>query len=189
MSDGPHRTLKMSAAWKQLAKCAANEAYAPEDVSARLPKALSDDWQADIPARFFRQVQSILCEGQTTLFEDRRAEKLDALRREAVGQLFANVLLDYADQAVAKGGRGLDALREVMSDAVSDWANRRVAQVEEHYHRDAGQRSAVHVRERLENTLRQADLAGIADNMAGLDTGDKPRAPEKQSDVDDGVKI
>ena len=133
MSDGPHRSLNMSRGWKNLAKRADNKAYAPEEVRDTLPEALEKDWRAEVPDSVCRGVRDILGNNQSSLFDDRRAERLEALRRKAAGYALGNALLDYAIEATARGLGGDEALRDVAGKALSDRAARCARQVEEHY--------------------------------------------------------
>lgn len=189
MSDGPHRSLKMCRGWKQLAERAANNAFSPEEVRDALPAALEQDWRAEVPEKFCGQVRRILGDEQSSLFGDQRAERLEALRGETAGFSLGNAFLDYAIQTAAQGRGGEKAIREAATNALADRATRGARQVEEHYCRESTQARAGHVRERIESGVSQLDIAVIAGRSVGIDKSEQPRAPAKQTGLDDGVQL
>ena len=189
MSDGPHRSLKMPRGWKQLAKRAANKAFAPEEVRDALPAALEQDWRGEVPERFCGHVRNILRDNQSSLFGDQRTERLEALREETAGYALGNAFLDYAIQAAAQGRSGDEALREAAGNTLSDRATRGARQVEEHYRRESSQGRAAHVRERIESGVIQSDIAGIAGRLVGIDKSEQARGPTKQTGLNDGVQL
>lgn len=189
MSDGPHRSLNMRRAWKQIAERADKEAFAPEEVSEVLPNALEQDWRAEISDSLFRQIRKILNDEQISLFGDQRAQQLEGLRTETAGYPLAGVFLDCAIQEAARGRSGEPAIRAAAYGALSDCAARGARQVEEHYRRESSEHRATNVRGRIEIGLAQANIAGIADRLTGIGSGGSQRAPQKQTGLDDGVKL
>lgn len=188
MSDGPHRSLTMPRGWKKLAERANNKAFAPEEVRNALPEALEQDWRAEIPDSFCRQVRKILGEKQNSLFGDQQPEQLEALRIETAGHNLSSAFLDYAIQAAARGRSGDEALKEAAAKALSDRAVRGARQVEEHYRRKSTQGRAAHVRERIETGVTQSDITGIAGRLVGTDNS-KGRWPAKHPGLDAGVQL
>lgn len=189
MSDGPHRSLKMNRSWKELAKRADNRAYASEEVSDALPKALSDDWRAEVPDNLCRKVGDILRDVGRSLFGDQRVERLEALRWSTAGYNLGNAFLDYAIQVAAEGLSGSGAVKEAAQRALSDRAARGARQVEEHYYRESTQGRATSVRQRIETGISQCDMTGIAGHLVGTRRGDDPRRSVMQTGLDDGVKL
>ena len=59
MSDGPYKTLKMSAKWRALAKVAGNAAHSAAEVAEAMPAALAADWR-EIGQPFLRQMRAAL---------------------------------------------------------------------------------------------------------------------------------
>ncbi len=188
MSDGPHRSLNMPRSWKRLAKRADNKAYAPEEVRDALPEALEHDWRAEVPDSFCRRVRDILCDSQSSLFGDQRAERLEALRGETAGYALGNTFLDCAIHAAARGRCGDEALREAAGKALTDRAARGARQVEEHYYRKSTLHRATHVRERIEAGVTQSDISLIAGRLVGTDKSESS-LPAKRTGLDDGVQL
>ena len=188
MSDGPHKSLNMPSGWKKLAERADNQAYAPEEVRDALPEALKQDWRAEAPDNVTNQVRDIL-DSQNSLFGDERVEQLEALRGETAGYPLGNAFLDHAIQATYRGLSGPEALREAISNTLSDRAARGARQVEEHYYRKSAQGRATYVRERIETGVTQSDMASIAGQLVGTDASKGLRRPAKQIGLDDGVRL
>ena len=188
MSDGPHKSLNMPSGWRQLAERADNKAFAPEEVRDALPKALEQDWHAEVPDSVLNKVGGIL-DNQNSLFGDQRAEQLEALRGEIAGYPLGSAFLDHAIQATYKGISGPEALREAVSNALSDRAARGARQVEEHYYRKSVQGRAAYVRERIETGVTQSDMASIAGQLVGTNASKGLRRPAKQIGLDDGVRL
>ncbi|MGE3712096.1 MAG: hypothetical protein AB7G35_20820, partial [Hyphomicrobiaceae bacterium] len=59
MSDGPHRSLIMSKAWKRLAERADIKAFDPAEVCAAVPTALAEDWR-DLAREILTVVREVL---------------------------------------------------------------------------------------------------------------------------------
>ncbi len=188
MSDGPHRSLKMSRSWKRFAERAANTAFAPEEVRDALLEALEQDWRAEAPDRFCRRVHNTLGNNQGPLFGDQLADRIEALRRETAGYPLGNALLDYAGETAARGNHGDEALKEAASKALMDRAARGARQVEEHYCRELTLHRADHIRERIETAVMQSDINGIAGRLVGTDKSERA-LPTKQAGLDDGVQL
>ena len=189
MSDGPHRSLNMPSGWRKLAERADNKAYAPEEVRDALPKALGQDWRAEVSDSTIGRIRSILGDCQDSLFSDQQVGRLEALRRETAGHNLTNTLLDYATQATDRGLSGTEALKEAVSNTLSDRAARGVRQVEEHYCRKSTQGRAAYVRKRIETGVTQSDMASITERLVGTDASKGPRRPAKQIGLDDGVLL
>ena len=112
MSDGPHKSLNMRRGWKQFAERADKKAYAAEEVCDAMPKALEQDWRAEVPDNLPRQIRAIMGDTQSSLFGDERIEKLEALRSSIAGHPFGSVFLDCAIQTAAQGKTGDEAASE-----------------------------------------------------------------------------
>ena len=189
MSDGPHRSLKMRRGWKQLAKRADKKAFAPEEVRDAFPVALEQDWRAEVPKILFWKAREILRDGQGSFFGDQRIERLERIRMEAAGYPLANTFLDCAIQKAAQGCSGDRAVREAIGDALLDRALRGTRQVEEHYRRESLQERALHVRDRLEDGVKQSDIAEIARRLVKIDKSKQVIGSARQTGLDDGVKL
>ena len=189
MSDGPHSSLDMRRGWKRLAESAANKAFAPEEVCDALPKALEQDWRAEVAESLHRQIGTILGDRQNSLFGDQRMEQLEALRSSTAGFPLGGVFLDCAIQAAARGRTGDRAFVEAAYGALLDRATRGARQVEEHYRRKSTTNRATHVRERIDSGITQTDFTALAGYLVGTDKAAQPRMPAKKTSLDDGVQI
>ena len=189
MSDGPHKSLNMRRGWKQFAERADKKAYAPEEVCDAIPKALEQDWRAEVPDRLSRQIRTIMGDRQSSLFGDQRIEKLEALRSGISGHPLGGVLLDCAIQTAANGKTGDEAVTEAASAALTDRAARGIRQVEETYCRESTHNRAMKVRQRMESGIARADISAIAGGLIGTDRAVQPRTPAKKTDLDDGVEF
>ena len=170
-------------------ECADNKAFAAEEVRNALPEALARDWRAEVPDSLYRKIRKILGEKQSLLFDDERAEQLEALRGETAGHNLGSVFLDYAIQTAARGRSGDEALRETAAKALSDRAARGARQVEEHYRRESTQGRAVHVRDRIESGVTQSDMTSIVGRLIETDNSEGLRWPAKQTGLDAGVQM
>lgn len=189
MSDGPHKSLNMRRGWKRLAEVADNRNFTSDEVRERLPKALERDWRLEVPEGLCKQVRGILNENQNSLFGDPRPDQIETLRREAAGYPLAGVFLDCAIEAANKGLAGDTALRDAAGNALIDRATRSTRQVEEHYRRESTDGRANHVRERFETAILQSNLSAMVGRLTGLDKGRRAPAPQKRTDIDDGVPL
>jgi hypothetical protein len=179
----------MRRGWKQFAERADKEAYAPEQVCDAVPKALEQDWRAEVSDRLLREIRTIVGDTQSSLFDDQRVEKLEALRSGIAGHPLAGVFLDCAIQAVANGKTGDEAVTEAASAALTDRAARGIRQVEEIYRRESTHNRAMNVRERMESGIARADISAIAGGLIGTDKAVQPRTFAKKTDLDDGVEF
>jgi hypothetical protein len=189
MSDGPHRSLKMRLGWKKVAEFAANRAAGAEDVTRCIQPALADDWRADVRSKLVSGISAVLGEQQGSLLKDQKINELEGLRSLTAGHGFAQLLFDCAAQVVAEGKFGPDATAEAAVRALSIQAGRCARQVEEHYCRKTSVARAQNMRARIEEGISGASLGGLARQLLKLDVTPAPRAVEKQSGLDDGVRL
>src|SRR5437879_3390378 len=98
MSDGPHRSLPMRPAWKRVAECGDNRAFAPEEVAQALIPALEQDCRDEMTPQFI----DTFCGVYQSIFKDQLATELEALRT-AAGCGIGRSLLDHALQLAASG--------------------------------------------------------------------------------------
>lgn len=189
MSDGPHRSLNMRRGWKQLAERADNVAFSTEEIRNALSSALADDWREEVSRDICQQLQTILNKDQGFLFSGEKIEWLEALRGKGAGYPLCSVLIDCAMYAVFKEYSSDDTLAKVASSALSERAASGARQVEEHYYRKSTQSRAVHVRERIEDSIVQSDIAQLAKRLTGLDKTERRHRPVRKTDIDDGVPL
>ena len=189
MSDGPHRSLHMGRGWKRFAERADKNAFAPEEVSDALCWALEQDWRAEIPASLVRKVQTVFQDNQISFFGDKRLQKLEVLKSDAIGYPLANVFLDCTTQAAASAKADEAVLAEATQNALTDWTARRLRQVEEHYHRKSSENRAMNVRGRMQHGVAQVDLSVLAERVLETTKTVSPARRERQAGLDDGVQL
>jgi hypothetical protein len=189
MSDGPHKSLNMPRSWKKLAERADKRSYAAEEVREALPSALMRDWRAEVSESFCRQVQTILCDTQSSLFDDQKITKLEALRIQTAGYPLGNVFLDYAVRSAHKNGSANDALMEAVCNTLKDRALRGARQIEEHYRRESTDNRAIRVRQRIEQGIEASNIVLIANRLITTEKSGAQLRVKKRTGLDDGVQL
>lgn len=189
MSDGPHRSLKMNRPWKRVAECADNTAYSIAELAGAFLPALDRSCRDEVPEGVWRGLKASFTDHQQTLFADQKIERISALRMQASGLPLGCALIDAAIQAASNGAHGEDALVEVTTRALAQRAARGNKQVEEHYYRKSSEQRTERVRGRLENGLRQAALATLAQQHLNIGAAPKVSRSAKQAGLDDGVQF
>lgn len=188
MSDGPHRSLNMRPGWKKAAEYADKGAFASEDVRIASTEALAKDWRVDVPDSLVRSVCDIFG-GQDSLFRDQKVSDLEALRQTHAGHGMGQLFLDCNIQAAKNGKSGLETVVEAGASTLAIWGARHARQIEEHYCREANQRRAGNVRQRLEHEISGVQHGALARQLLNLDGTAAPPKPKKQSGLDDGVSL
>lgn len=188
MSDGPHRTLQMRRPWKKLTECADRAAYSDSDVVQLLLPALSADWNAEVRASTLSSVIEALERSKgPALFEDQCVRDLEAVRVGVKSPLEA-LLVEAALDAAHEGRCGQDAVLFTVEVALEERALRGARQVEEHWLRNAPDRRARHMRERLETAISQASIGELAKSICGV--GPRPAMHVRKRDgLEDGVPM
>ena len=189
MSDGPYKSLPMRPKWKRFAECIYNEAFSPEEVRDALLAALAGDWHQEIPENLVNKIQSMLSDGQVDFFWNQNIQKLESLRVEAAEYPLLGVFLDYVIQAAAKGPSCANALLESTCQTLRDRAVRGARQVEEHYHKEPERNRVTDVRRRTEDAIKGLDIVMSARHLLGIEKNEYPRAPVKQTGLDEGVPL
>lgn len=185
MSDGPHRSLPMRRPWKLLAERAGTPAYAPEEVSEAFPVALKSDFR-EAP---LEQVRDILGgSGQSSLFGEDRAARLEEARRMCRGSAAGNTLIDCAIEANANGLTGDTAYKAALKNALEAHARAGCHQIEEHWRREEP-RSTGHLRERLREARCACAFSDIASELTESGSGNRDTRLSKRTGVDDGPPL
>lgn len=189
MSDGPHRSLPMPPGWKKLAECADKRAFSDEEVCDRLRVALEKDWRKEMPDALVCKFREILSDNQTDFFCNQTTHRLKLLRKEAAGYPIRGLFLDNTIRAVEQGHSGDKVLIEAVRQVLSDYAVRRVRQVEEHYLRKSTQRHTTHVTQRIKDAIGGWDSESTGRRLLYVDKSEYLRASAKQMGLDDGVQL
>ena len=188
MSDGPYRSLPMSASWKRVAQCGETDAFEISDISAALVPALAADWRIDVQPPFLDQLIAVVTQQESFLFQDGFVAQLEALRNIA-GCGLGRRLLDLTLLALEGGERGIAALKLGAKDALYDQASRRARQMEEHYLRKADRQIATDVRKKIEGGIMSAPLDNLANKVVQGEAAPQKVKVAKLSGLDDGVKL
>lgn len=190
MSDGPHRTLPLRHAWKQLAKRADYWTYENQDMVDAIGPALERDCVWELPKEFMGELRSACANEEPSLF-GRSLPDLDELRRAGAGRgTLGNTIADFAAQALLDGRSGTDAVRQALREALLDRLMRNARQMEEHFHREASPRRGSNIRARLERAMGAAAAtvdALVTRLMHRPASGNA--TPPKRSGLDDGVAL
>jgi hypothetical protein len=192
MSDGPHRSLPMRQAWRNLAERADRCAFEPEQVADAVPDALGDDWREEGCDAVVREVRAALGDGrQPSLFAGEKQDMIDALKKlSGAGYQLRRLVLDAVAQAVDDGFTGTDALVEGAANALAIRCGAGVRQVEEHYLRKSTDNRAANVRQRIEKGAAMSDFKGMARRFLKVDGGSNAAPAKNQHDgLDDGVRL
>src|ERR1700742_2586069 len=100
MSDGPYRTLPMSAACKRLARRAEKRAFEPSDIAEAVCPTLEAHWAHEVPRELIEKVRANLDGSQLGMFDTREAS-FESLRRIVAGRgALGGVFLDCLEQTV-----------------------------------------------------------------------------------------
>jgi len=145
MSDGPHRSLSLNQKWKTVAERASRDAWSAEDVAEAISRAAENDLR-DVPIHSLRR---ILGAGpEASLFSNdpnATITELDGARAGCRGDVIANAAIDGAMQAVQQGDTGEAACKRALEYALHRAFSNHSRSIEEHYQREAGDRSARHM--------------------------------------------
>lgn len=190
MSDGPHRSLPLKKHWRDAAERAAKPAYSASDVTDAFTRAVAMEL-ADTPVEPLRRILGSASEG--TLFAgdaDALLDQLDMARALCRGSAAGNALIDGAVQAIREGAEGDTALEHAAEYCALKVAQSHNRSIEEHYQRKAGDRSARHVRNRLDEATTLSDVAAIARSRVNTPPR-TPRPPklERRTGLDQGPPL
>lgn len=187
MSDGPHKSLPLQRRWQDLAERAANRAFSDAEVSEAMLVAIRKEF-GGLP---IERLQDAMRGGdQVALFSDAIEADLDALRVVCPGNAGWNALIDCSIEEIRRGGSGAEAMNAGCQAAIDLKLMAASRQIEEHYLRKQGSRSAFSMRERLSASRSAVDSAGIAAQIFSTAS----RSPSnsrirKQDGLDDGVSL
>lgn len=192
MSDGPYKSLNMTPAWRKFAEWAHKAAFEPDEVAARVVPALEETWRDEGCGEVVRAIRTILGDAQQTdMFGQDKSVELEAARRDlSAGYPMRRLIVDHVMQSVANGKLGIDAVCDGVENALRDRAARGPRQVEEHYLRkQSPEAMATRVRNRMEDAVASAPIAGLARRLSGLDAAAAQPQSVKQQGIEDGVRL
>jgi hypothetical protein len=172
--------------WQLVAERADKRSYTVAEITDALVPALEQDCRDEMSPEFIAGLRSVA--EKPSLFRDGAAARLESLRPLA-GSGLGRAVLDNVGPLSAADIDDLSVLRESLKAAIQERANRGVRQVEEHYLREATAPRANNVRGRIEHSVASADLDALVARVLSADPVRIPRAPAKQTGLDDGVTL
>lgn len=188
MSDGPHKSLKMSRAWRNLAKHADKDVYCADDVSAALPTALSSDWKNEISSALLTAVKEVFLGKSNSLhIREIAIDQLSYAESLAVGSVFGEKLLSWSKQLIQEGKMGITALHEAVGCAALDRTASRFRQVEEHYLRESSERRATAMRSQLNKAAMKLSAPDMGEKILSFTKSNRSR--EKKRSLDQGPPL
>lgn len=161
MTDGPHRSLNKSRAWKRAAEALAKPAFTAE-ADGHVCSAIIKDFKRDDGDRLVRVAAKVMADDpQQSLFNDRE-DQLDAIRAQAT----PNTLTDSFIRNLRQNGDMTLAL----SQALEAEALANLRTVEDHYiqripHRETSLKQVGYLRDRSNAAMNQIDFNGLAQGL------------------------
>ena len=172
--------------WQLVAERADKRSYTVAEITDALVPALERDCRDEMSPEFIAGLRRVAEE--PSLFSDDAAARLESLRSFA-GSGMGRAVLDNVGPLAAVDIEGWSLLRESLKAAVQDRANRGIRQVEEHYLREATAPRANNVRARITDGVASADFDALVARVLSAKPIRIPRAPTKQTGLDDGVSL
>lgn len=188
MSDGPHKSLPMSQAWKRVAERGDNLTFTPDQIKRALEPALLRDCQAQMRPEFVDQFAKLCRFQENSLFKDSLGPDLQVLRKQATSELEA-LTIDFAIQISSSGCVGPDLDCRAVEETITVRAGRGIRQVEEHYHRRTNIARANDVRDRIDSVVTSDLKARVARSVLNRNDGQLATSPLRQRGLDDGVEL
>src|SRR5574337_1324639 len=106
MSDGPHRSLPMSPAWKRVAERGDKHAFTVEEISRAIVQAVAQDCRREMQPGFIDRVYKAFRDHESSLFKEGLAQQLETLR-DLAGSAIGRSVLDFSIMVAERGGTGL----------------------------------------------------------------------------------
>lgn len=187
MSDGPHRSLKLSKPWRELAKRGDQRTYDASDVADAATTALASDFN-EVKASLIACLKAVFTGVNNSLeLPEIALQELEHAKRLAAGSVFGENAVAMSKELVADGKFGLNAFYEAIGIAAKLRGFAAIRSIEEHYVRQSNQRRASSMSQRL-----HIAFSGLATSHLGAMIVE-PRAGAskrtKKSDIDEGVAL
>jgi hypothetical protein len=189
MSDGPHRSLQMRRAWKELAKRGDQRTYDSDQVAEAATHALASDFKNEVSATLVSALKNVFTRRDNSLgLPEIALQQLDEAKALAAGSVFGMNAVAWSIQLVHENRVDKDALYEAVGLAAKERGFANTRSVEEHYLRQSNQRRADGVSARL-----QSAISALSEGKLGSMLVDPPptaaRGPRKRTDLNDGVPL
>jgi hypothetical protein len=185
MSDGPWRSLRLSRAWRHVARCAEMDASSSKEIASKAKSALASDFRK-IPRRLLVALRRSFRESSQRSLSLDELDRQAALRPLAEGSILGALLVSHAGLVASEGLQGDGAARETMIRTLGEWNSANVLQIQEHYYREALDRCYSTPGKRIEVALTRADMRRFADELLGIEPVVKRQADYKFDGIDEG---
>lgn len=187
MSDGPYKTLRLSAPWKRLAKLAENATHSSAEVVEVLRPALLHDWGTIHPG-FTEEIRAALGDSERGgLLPIVAISEVQRLRSAAANPMEA-LLAEQACDIARDGQAGRPAFEAVVKASLEERAFRRAWQIEEHYLRERSP-DAGRLRARLGMSIAAAEIGQLAVGIASGASARSLTLKADRSGLDEGVPL
>lgn len=189
MSDGPHRSLPLKPRWKKVAKWAAKDAWTIEEVRDASSNALMQD-VAELPLEAIKVIVGAGAESSLfSLDPDQVYHELDKLHARFYGSAIGRNLIEGIVHYQRIGLRGESAFLRGLEHAMDRTFRDHSRSIEEHYFRDQGKSSAIHMRSRLADVHDSIDFKELANRDAEKTAVRRAPSLNRMTGIDDGPAI
>lgn len=187
MSDGPHRSLKLRKAWRELAKRADQNTYDAAQVAEATAHAVASDFKLEVSGPLMETLKAVFTGSDNSLgIRELALEQIENTRALAAASVFGFNLLQWSTALIHEGKFGIEAFYEAVGLAAKDRVQANIRSIQEHYLRDSNQQRADRVAERLNSAI-----STFSDVQFGLNlVGPEPiriSPPRKMPGLDEGV--
>ena len=185
MSDGPHRTLKLTKPWRDLAECADKDAFSTEEAGQCLYKALIEAG-AKLPIKDLIGIFSDPVQGH--LFKEKIGE-LDNMATGCPGRE-GDALKLGAQQAMRQGFDGDAIVHFAVKSALQSFAESNSLAIEEHWKRETTEQRTFNIREELSRVRSACDYSDVASQVISKASGGPlASSPSKKQGIDEGPSL
>ncbi|SOE70906.1 hypothetical protein SAMN05414139_03910 [Burkholderia sp. D7] len=189
MSDGPHRSLPMRRAWKELAKRGDQCTYDTKQVAEAAKRALASDFRKEVSYSLIRTLKDIFTGRDNSLgLPEIALEQLAMARTVAAGSVFGMSAVAWSIQLVHEGRLDEKAFYDAVGLAAKDRGIANTRSVEEHYLRESNQRRATGVSARLSNAISGLSAIDLGSMLVDPQAVGE-RNSRKKDDLNDGVAL
>ncbi|WP_321794830.1 hypothetical protein [Caballeronia sp. J97] len=187
MSDGPHRSLPLRRAWKELAKRGDESTYDATSVAEAAKDALASDFRKEVKYAVIKALKDVFSGVDNSLgLPELALEQLEHARTLAAGSVFGLNAVAWGIHLVHEGRLDESAFHEALGFAAKDRGFANARSMEEHYVRKSTELRAKNVAFRV-----NAAVAELPERQLGLALlAPKPsKFSLKKSGLSDGVPL
>jgi hypothetical protein len=189
MSDGPHRSLPMRKAWKELAKRGDQRTYDSEQVAEAAAYALASDFKNEVSGTLISALKDVFTRNDNSLgLPEIALHQLEEAKALAAGSVFGMNAVAWSIQLVDEGRLDKSALYEAVGLAAKERGFANTRSVEEHYLRESNQRRADGMSARLNSAISGLSEVKLGSMLVDLEPA-AARGPRKRTDLNDGVPL